>query len=488
MNYSITLKIVGYILIIESIFMLPALLFSYVINDGAFNSFVVTIIGMIILGLICKEQETKKTKVTPRDGLLVVSVAWIVASIFGAIPLYISRSLPTYIDAFFEIVSGFTTTGASVVQNIEILPKSIVLWRSITHWVGGMGILVFTISLLPKLGVAGFQMFKAESPGPVTGKIEPKLSSTAKRLYIIYIIITITLFILLWICGMTPYDSIVHTLGVVGTGGFSSKANSVGFYNNGTGLNLISIIMGIFMFMCGVNFSNYYLVYKGKIRTVLRDEEFKTYAGIIVFSTVVIAIDLFFNKYGGILKSISDSFFQVTSISSTSGFSNVDYDVWPSFSKYVLYILMFLGSCAGSTAGGMKIVRLVVMYKLIKREIVKVIHPKAVIPNKLNNKILNDEVVLGITSYMVVYIILLVVCSGIVTISGIDIISATSAVVTMLSNVGPGFLAVGPSKNFFFFSDGYKLLFCFLMLLGRLEFFTLLALLAPRSTRRKEVV
>lgn len=481
MNYAIAYRIIGVILAIESVFMLPPLAMSSIINDGAQKSFITAIILMIFCSFISNKCAGKNSpKVSPRDGLLIVSITWIIVSIFGAIPLYISKSVPTYIDALFETVSGFTTTGASVISNIEDVPKSIVLWRSMTHWIGGMGILVFTLILLPKLGVGGFQLFKAESPGPVAGKIEAKMSQTAKRLYIIYMVITVILFILLLIGGMTPFDAIIHTLGTVGTGGFSSKSSSVGAYNG----YYVPVVMSIFMVICGTNFTMHYYLYKGKIKDIISDNEFRAYYFIIFFAVVIITADLYFSGYGKFSKSLVDSSFQVTSIMSTSGFSNANYDLWPTLSKYTLLILFFIGSCAGSTAGGMKVIRIVVVIKMVKREIEKAIHPKAVVPIQINNKIVNEEVVMGISSFLSVYILIFVIASGIVASSGVDLITSISSVVTMLSNVGPGFSAVGPTENFGFFAPGYKLLFCALMLLGRLEFFTLLALITPRKIRK----
>lgn len=475
MNYSVAIRIIGFLVGIETIFMIPSLLIAYFNNEASLTSFLITIGIMLVFAVFTRFITTKSRRLSPKDGLLIVSLGWIFAALFGALPLYLSNSVPTYIDAFFEIVSGFTTTGASIIPDISILPKSIVLWRSVTHWMGGMGILVFTLSLLPKLGVGGFQIFKAETPGPVAGKIEPKMSETAKRLYIIYMGITVILITLLKIGGMTLFDSVVHTFGVVGTGGFSSYKDSLmsvkGAY--------IPIVMSAFMIFCGTNFTMYYYLLKGKFKNIFIDEEFKCYYSIIATAIILIGVDLFVSGYGSFGKSFLDSAFQVTSISSTSGFASADYELWPVFSKFILYILFFIGSCAGSTAGGMKVIRIVVMAKLIRREIIKVIHPNAVEPIKINGRNLSDEVVFGIAAFMGVYIIVLVLGSAIVSLSGLDFVSATSSVMTMLSNVGPGFGKVGPTQNFLFFSGGYKLMFSFFMLLGRLEFFTLLALVAP---------
>ncbi len=475
MNYSVAFRIIGFLVGIETFFMVPSLLIGFFNQEASLNSFIITIGIMLVFSVFTSFITEKSRRLTPKDGLLIVSLGWIFAALFGALPLYLSKSVPTYIDAFFEIVSGFTTTGASVIDDISKIPKSIVLWRSVTHWIGGMGILVFTLSLLPKLGVGGFQIFKAETPGPVAGKIEPKMSETAKRLYIIYMGITIILITLLKIGGMTLFDSVVHTFGVVGTGGFSSYSDSLMSVDGA----YIPIVMSVFMVLCGTNFTMYYYLLKGKIKNIFTDEEFIHYYFIIIGAIILIGLDLFFSGYGSFGKSFLDSAFQVASISSTSGFASADYDLWPVFSKYILYILFFIGSCAGSTAGGMKVIRIVVIWKLIKREIIKVIHPNAVVPIEINGRNLSDEVVFGIAAFAGVYIIVLVLGSALVSLSGLDYVSATSSVMTMLSNVGPGFGRVGPTQNFLFFNGGYKLMFSFFMLLGRLEFFTLLALVAP---------
>lgn len=478
MNHKLIWKMLGILVLIECVFMIPPTIYSAVMSDGALKAFVFTLAASLIFGIGAYFGINSVDRISPKDGLAIVSVGWIVVSIVGALPLYLSAAVPSYVDGFFEIVSGFTTTGATVIPDIESVPKSIVLWRSITHWIGGMGILVFTLSFLPKLGVGGFQIFKAESPGPVAGKIDPKMSQTAKRLYSIYIIITIALFILLLFGGMGVFDSVVHTLGVVGTGGFSSKTASIGYYSG----YYIPVVMSIFMIICGTNFTNHFLIYKGKFGAVIRDEEFKTFYAIIIIAVACITFNLYLNDFGTLSDVFVKALFQVTSISSTSGFANTDFDLWPSASKLILFLLYFFGSCAGSTAGGMKIIRIVIILKMIKREIKKVVHPKAVIPVKVNGKVVSEEVVMGIFAFVGIYLATACAASVLVAFSGVDIFTAISSVITMLSNVGPGFALVGPTLTFEFFSSGYKILFAALMLLGRLEFFTMLALIMPKDS------
>lgn len=470
----------GVILIIESFFLLPSVGMAIYDKDGTLLGLILVIAIMLSVGVAAFSIAPRDMVVAPKDGLLIVSLAWLVASLFGALPMYLCTKM-TYVDSFFEVVSGFTTTGASVIPAIEDLPRSIVLWRSVTHWIGGMGILVFTISLLPKLGVGGFQIFKAESPGPVAGKIESTVSQTAKRLYSIYMVITTVLFLLLLIGGMSPFDAIIHTLGVVGTGGFSSRNNSVGAF----GGMFIPLVLSIFMVICGTNFAVHYQIFRRKFKEIIHNEEVLLFLGIVVFATLAITLNLYSAGYNTISMTFRDAFFQVTSIISTSGFSNADYDLWPSFSKYVLLCLMFIGSCAGSTAGGIKVIRIVVLIKLIKREIQKVVHPKAVLPITVNGQIVSDEIIMGINAYIGIYLGVAMISVAFITLTGMDFVSSLSSVATMLSNVGPGFGAVGPTKNFAAFSPVYKVYFSMLMLLGRLEFFTILGIIAHRHPRKR---
>lgn len=479
MNHKLISKILGLILIIETAFMIPSLILGLVYDDGSARGFIISMALAIIIGLILVNIKIDKRSLSPTDGIMIVTVTWVAVSIIGALPLFIGTAM-TYIDSLFEIVSGFTTTGASVISEIEEFPKSIILWRSTTHWIGGMGILVFTVGLLPKLGVGGFQIYKAESPGPVSGKIESRISQSSQRLYIIYLIITLILFIFLKIAGMSFFDSIVHTFGVVGTGGFSSNNDSFMSY----GGYAIPIIMSVFMFMCATNFQVYALLTKKKFKEIFMSSEIKFWFIFIAFVIISIALNLYKEGYGTIGESFRDSVFQVTSISSTSGFANSDYDLWPSFSRFLLLICMIFGGCAGSTGGGVKIVRISVLLKLISREMKKVTHPKAVLPIRSNGKNVDDNIVLGISAYLGIYFIIALFSTAIVASSGRDILTSFSSVATTLSNVGPGFGDIGPTKNFAFYSDFYKIYFSILMLLGRLEFFTIMGLFAPRYRKK----
>lgn len=481
MNYGIVLRVLGSILIVESLLMTPSLFIA--INTGGLDKipFLITIFITGLIGLLLSRIKGEDKKIGAKEGLSIVALGWTTISILGALPLYLSSSTPTYIDAFFEIVSGFTTTGATIITDVEVLPRGILFWRSFTHWIGGMGILVFTLALLPALGIGGFQILKAESPGPVTSKIAPRIKDTAKILYTTYITITIMEILLLKIGGMSLFDSFAYTFATVGTGGFATKNASVGWYDN----TYIYLVIGFFMFFSGVNFTIYYGMFKGKIRDVLKDEEFKTYILIILGSIAAITLNLYFTDFSGIFNSLKHSFFQVISIITTTGFSTTDFDLWPTFSKGILFLLMFIGASAGSTGGGMKVIRILVMLKLIKRNILKLFHPRAIIPVKINKKVLPTETIESINSFLGLYIVLFVLSTIIVSLEGIDLISAASTVAATLGNIGPGFGYVGASRTFAGYSLITKLFLSLLMLLGRLELYTIIALLVPRNWRRE---
>lgn len=481
MNFGIVIRVLGILLIIESALMLPSFFISIYTNEVDKIPFLIAIVLAAAIGFILSRKKNYKNQIGARDGLAIVSLGWIMASVIGAIPLYLSNSTPTYIDAFFEIVSGLTTTGATVIANVEGLPHGVIFWRSFTHWIGGMGILVFTIALLPALGIGGFQIYKAESPGPVAGKIAPRIKDTAKILYTTYLVITIIQVILLLIGGMDIFESLIYSFGTVGTGGFSNKNNSIAYYDS----TYIHLVIGVFMVLSGVNFSLYYSLFKRKFKEVFRDEELRLYLGIVIGATLLIAINLISTSYSNPGLAFRDSFFQVGSIMTTTGYSTVDFDLWPSFSKGIILILMVIGGSAGSTAGGTKVIRSLVMFKLIKRETTKIFHPRAVIPLKDNGKTVSEDTVVSICSFFALYAIVFIVSTLLVSLEGIDLVSSLSSVLATLSNVGPGLGFVGPTRNFGEFHQITKVLFSLLMLLGRLELFTLIALIAPKNWRRE---
>ena len=481
MNYGIVKKVLGMILIFETLFMLPSLAIAIYLNQIDKYPFLFCIVVTGTIGLMMSYPKVDKKIIRAKEGLAIVAIGWVLISFFGCLPLVLSKSVPTFVDAFFEIVSGFTTTGATLIENVEILPKGILFWRSFTHWIGGMGILVFTVALLPTIGVGGFQIFKAESPGPTADRFVPRIKDTAKILYITYISMTILQIVLLLFGGMSLFESMLHTFGTVGTGGFSSRNISVGAYNS----TYIHLVISIFMILSGVNFSLYYMLYNGKWKEVVKNQELKLYLGIIFTSVVLIALNLKTSTYQSIGVALKDALFQVSSIITTTGYATVDFDKWPAFSKSILFLLMFVGGCAGSTAGGITNIRILVLLKKVKREIGKIFHPRAVMPIKNGDKIVSEDTVSSISSFFALYIFIFMMSTIIISLEGIDLESAASSVAVTLGNVGPGFGFVGPRSTFNGFSPYSKLFFSFLMLLGRLELFTMIALFAPKTWRNE---
>jgi len=381
---------------------------------------------------------------------------------------------------FFETVSGLTTTGATIINDIEVLPKGILFWRSFTHWLGGMGILVLTLAILPAIGVGGFQIFKAESPGPVSDKLVPRMKDTAKILYTAYLGITILQTVLLYFGGMSLYEALVHTFGTVGTGGFSTRNASVGAFNS-----YIQVTIAIFMIASGINFSLYYDLYKGRWKQVIKNSELKFYLSIIAIATILITINLNGKIYTTITETFKHALFQVGTIITTTGYATVDFDQWPTFSKGILFALMFVGGCAGSTGGSIKNIRLLILFKLVRREISKILHPRAFIPVKINNKSISPDVTASVASFFFLYMLLFIVGTLLISLEGIGLISAASSVAATLGNIGPGFELVGPSQTYSHFSIPSKLLFSLLMLFGRLELFTVFILLMPSFWKDK---
>lgn len=474
------LRSLAILLTCEGIVMIPSLLVAMIHGGYDAKAFAITIEILLSLGVLGLINQPKNKNIYTRDGFAIVAIGWLLTSFFGALPFVISGAIPSIVDSFFESSSGFTTTGATIITNIEALPHGILFWRSFTHWVGGMGVLVMTLAILPSAGAGTLQIMKAESPGPNPGKLVPKIGQTAKILYGIYIIVTIVLAILLKMAGMTWYDSLIHTFGTVGTGGFSNKAVSVGAYNN----LWIEIIITFFMLICGGNFSLYYQALKGNIKGIFKDEEFKFYISLVSTSIVLITL----NIHGSIFKTIGESLrhssFQVVSIITTTGYATTDFNLWPLFSKMILLSLMFFGGCAGSTAGGMKNIRFLLLFKVIRRELLKIIHPKAVYTVKFGDKSVDEDTLKGITSFFFIY---MAICLGailIVSLEGFDTMTTISSVATSIGNVGPGLEAVGPMGSFVNFSDLSKIVLSMCMIIGRLEIYPILLLFVPEFWKK----
>lgn len=475
MNHKMVIKVLGKLLLMESLGMILPLLISVYYAEADTGSFLVSITITGIVGLAMSNLPVEKMRIKVKDGLAIVTMGWVLASLFGSLPFMLSGSIPSFVDAFFETMSGFTTTGATILNDIEVLPHGILFWRSFTHWIGGMGILVVAIAMFPVMGAGGFHVFKAESPGPVSDKISPRIKDTAKILYVTYTAISLLEFVLLMLGGMSPYESAIHTFGTLGTGGFSSRNGSIGAFDSA----YLRMVITVFMIMAGANFTLYYGLFKGRWREVIRNSELRLYLGIIAFCVVLITIDINMNLYHNLWQAFQDAFFQVTTIITTTGYTTVNFDGWSTFSKGILFMLMFVGGSAGSTGGSIKVIRILTLLKMAKRETVKIFHPRAVVAVKVDGKPVKSDILLRIASFFALYMFIFSVGTMIISLEGVGIVSASSAVAATLGNIGPGFALVGPAYTYSHFSVGSKLLLSLFMLLGRLELFTVMALFTP---------
>jgi trk system potassium uptake protein TrkH len=476
MNIKIVLRILGTVLFWESLLMIPSLIISIFDNSYEIKAFIITILLCFIGGLILKNLKINENEMRKREGYASVAICWLIMSMAGALPFYISGSITSYIDALFETVSGFTTTGSSIVRNIEIMPRGLLFWRSFTHWIGGMGVLVFTMALVPLIGGRSVFLMRAESPGPTFGKLVPKLSESSKILYIIYAGMTAVIVVLLIIAGMPVFDSFIHAFGTAGTGGFSNKALSVGYYNN----PWVDWIITIGMFLFGVNFTLYYLLLiRGDWKSIFRNEELRLYTGYVLLGILLVFFNVLPNFNYDISESLRHSAFTVSTVVSTTGYATTDFNLWPMFSKSILLALMFFGSCAGSTAGGVKSIRILVMFKSLFHEIKHTIHPNSVQTVKVDGKALDSDTLKSILIFFFAYVIIIVFAVIIVSLDNFDFMTSFSAVIATISNIGPGFEFVGPMGSFADFSNLSKLVMTACMILGRLEVIPVLVLFAP---------
>jgi len=469
------LKNLGILLVCESLAMVPSLIVALIYGETNAWAFIFTIVLLLVMGLASSRIKPKNKGLYVKEGFAIVAIGWILVSFFGAFPFYLSGAIPSFIDSFFEASSGFSTTGASILQQIEGLPQGVLFWRSFTHWIGGMGVLVLTMAILPSAGTGAIQIMKAESPGPSPGKLVPKVRETAKILYGIYLLITIIEIVLLKIAGMPWFDAFIHTFGTVGTGGFSNMNLSVQAYNN----VYIDMIITFFMFVCGANFALYYQVLKGNLKGFFKDAEFKLYTLIIVTAIVLITLNIYGTMYKGALQSFRYAAFQVVSVITTTGYATADFNIWPVFSKTILFFLMFVGGCAGSTAGAIKNIRFLILFKAAKRDLLKIIHPRAVYSVRVGGKAINEQTLSEVLGFFFMYIIIFCGAILIVSIEGKDLVTTVTSVATTLGNVGPGLGMVGPRGNFSGFTDLSKMVFSFCMIIGRLEIYPILLLVFP---------
>ena len=482
MNFGVIKYLFALVLRFEAAFMALSLVVSLIYGEiRTALIFAVIIVGMVGISLALAYKKPVNRSFYAKEGLIAVSSSWIIISLFGALPFFISGSIPSFIDSLFEIVSGFTTTGASILTDVEVMEKGLLFWRSFTHWIGGMGFLVFIMSILPMSGADPLHMMRAESPGPTTEKLVPKARQTAKILYTVYIGLTLIEIAFLLFGGMPLYDSVVHAFGTAGTGGFSIKNASIGAYNS----VYIEVVITVFMALFGINFSAYFLLLMRKFKRFFTHEETRVYLAIMLISMLAIAINLTGTVYDNFAESLRHSSFSVSSVMTTTGYATADFSQWPTLSRYALLVLMFIGASAGSTGGGIKVSRFIIMFKSLKRESLRILHPQAVKLIKLDKISLPEDVINGTGTFMVVYFGITVVSMLLVALDGFDMETSVSAVAACINNIGPGMGMVSPVGNFSGFSDFNKIVLTLDMLIGRLEVYPMLLLISPAIWRRK---
>ncbi|MCX7816095.1 MAG: TrkH family potassium uptake protein [Syntrophales bacterium] len=482
MNFRLISRLIAMLVIFLGVFMLLPLCVSFFYEESCvtslFFSFLLTISIGSLLYFLSRGQEDDY--LSHRDGVLVVAGGWIVSGLVATLPYILSGSIPSFTDALFESVSGFTTTGSSILTNLEVLPKGILLWRSQTQWLGGMGIIVLTIAVLPFLGVGGMQLYKAETPSPVVDKLTPRIAETAAALWKIYVVFTLFEIFFLLLGGLTFFEAVCHAFTTLPTGGFSTRNASIGAF----GSYYTECVFVFFMFISGMSFTLHYRFISGNRRVYLKDPEFKTYLCMVLFFVGAVTIDLFLEMEKGFFESFREAIFQVVSIITTTGYVTVDFEKWPVFSQYILLICMFLGCMAGSTGGGIKIMRFILLVRHAYLEIVRIIHPHATTVVKFGNLPVPQHILRSVWGFFLLYLIIFVMASLLLAVLGLDMISSIAAVATCLGNVGPGLGVVGPMDNFALIPQTGKWILIFCMLLGRLEIYTVIVLIVPAFWRR----
>lgn len=480
MNIRIVLYFLGWVLNLEAVLMLLPCLVALLYGETHGVYFLVTSVACGIFGWALTHKRPKDSIFYAREGFVSVALSWIMLSLFGAMPFFISGEIPVFEDALFEVISGFTTTGASVLTDVQHMSRCMLIWRCFTNWIGGMGVLVFLLAVLPLAGGYNMHIMRAESPGPSVGKLVPKVSSNAKILYLIYFAMTVLMFVILLISRMHWFDALAITFATAGTGGFGVLNDSAASYTM-----LQQAIMTFFMIVFGINFNVFYLLLIKKTKDALRSEEMRYYLLIMFFSILLITWNIK-GQFYSIWEAFHHGAFQAATIMTTTGFSTVDFNYWPAFSKSILLILMFVGGCAGSTAGGMKVSRIVIAVKTVRKELSTMIHPRSVKVLKFEGKTIEHAVLRSINIYFITYFIILFLSILALSVENLDLTTNLSAVLTSLNNVGPGLMQVGPTNNFGFLTAFSKYVLMFDMLAGRLELFPMLLLLSPRTWMKNQ--
>ena len=480
-NKKIIIQIMGLLLLIEAVFLAISGIVSLIYGQDDLFSLLITSAICLTIGISLKLLTYKAEKnIGKREGYIIVSLVWVIFSIFGALPFVISGVIPSYTDAFFETISGFTTTGASILNDIEAVPHGLLFWRSLTQWLGGMGIIVLSIAILPIFGIGGMQLFVAEVPGPTPDKLHPRIKETAKRLWGIYVIFTLAEVILLRLGEMNWFDAINHSFTTMATGGYSTKQASIAAFH----LPYTHYVITFFMFLAGTNFTLSYFALHLKFGKMFRNEEFRYYLGFVAFFTLSITFVLWYFQGMGLEKSFRDSAFQVVSIITTTGYVTADYLQWMPFVIVMIFALMFFGGSAGSTGGSIKIVRITLLLKNSFQELKRIIHPNAIIPVRMNGKSVAPQIISNILAFVVIYMLITMISTAVISAMGYDLETSLGAVAATLGNIGPGIGKVGPIENYAHIPDVGKWFLSFLMLIGRLELFTVLILFSPAFWRK----
>ena len=479
MNARMILRVLGYILLIFAALLLLPLIASLCFRENPVP-LLIPLLGSALLGFLLTLPRPRSTTLFARDGFVIVGVGWILISLIGALPFFLSGALPSFVDALFETASGLSTTGASVVTDLDAMPRGVLFWRLFSHWIGGMGVLVFLMAVLPMSGEHSMHIFRAEVPGPTVGKLVPRAKQTARALYLIYIALTLLEALFLLLGGMSFYDALLHAFATAGTGGFSTNPASIA----GFGSTYIETVCAVFMLLFGVNFNLYFLLLIRRGKDAFKNEELHWYLGIIFGAALLIALGIR-RTYGGFAPAFHQAFFNVASLLSTTGFGTVDFTLWPEYCKWILILLMVCGGCAGSTGGGMKLSRLLILGKMLVAELRQMARPRNVQRVEMDGKRVEMSTVKATAVFAVLYFLLLFGFSALISLDGTDVATSFTAALSCLSNIGPGMTAViGPLGGFAFFSARSKLLMTLAMLLGRLEFYPILVLLSPRTWKK----
>lgn len=479
MRWRVIGHVIGALLVCIGASMVFPLACSWYYEDRGFSPLIESLVLTIVIGLglyfSCRTAETRKA-INHREGMAITTLCWVAATVFGGLPFYLGGVLPSPVDCVFETMSGFTTTGASVIKDVEILPKGILLWRSLTHWLGGMGIVLLGLAILPFLGVGGMQLYKAEVPGPVMDKLKPRVKDTAMILWKVYLAFTVLQILLLALGGMPLFDSVCHTFGTIATGGFSTKNASIAHYRS----LYFDLVITLFMLIGGLNFSLHFQLFRGRPLALWKDSEARFYLGFFALATTAIAFSIYGKFYDDLGRAFQYAAFQVASIMTTTGYASADFELWPALPQSILLLCMLVGSSAGSTGGGVKCMRIMVLLKQGYNELLRLIHPRAVRSVKIGREAVPNEVLNGITGFFILYLFLYLVSVFIVAETGVDPATSFTSVLACIGNVGPGLGAVGPMDNYSGLPDLAKWILTLDMLLGRLEIYTVLILFVPR--------